>query len=241
MKHLAIIILIFTSAQLWADEVTVNWGNANPSVMVDSGGIALTSAYPTPAFSGDYTVALGTFDSFSPTETNYNDWQSHWRTFDQAPFNDAVGAFASEAFLESDGSSSSVNADNSASFFNSDAYIWIYNRQDAVANDSEWFLGRVSEWTFPTDLGGECCGNLTPTQWSLTSDFANASPSEIDVVWGAHSSGLYAGGGAYTVAPENFLVQTYLLIPEPSTWIMMALSFSALMFVGLFRRKGAMR
>ena len=226
MKNLVILLLYFLIGPLFAESITINWGNADPSTMFDSQGNTLLSGHPTPPGTGSFLIELGTFSGeFTPDPTNYNEWHTYWRTFDRANFNEDTGAFASDVQILEDGSSDSDFRSDADSFFGQDMWIWMYNQKEPEVLVSEWFLGRVNDWVFPDDVFGPCCGDGLPNQISLTSDWADKDPLDVTLVWGAHSSYTYEGGGFRQADGSDFLVQTYTLIPEPGALFLVIIAF----------------
>lgn len=209
---------------------TLNWDSELFSDLVDSSGQTLDQAY---------IFEIGSFaDDFTPNSTNLSDWSNHWRIFDAASYNgmedqdDGIhGYFTSSVQMRSDGTSASPFAAEEFNFNGLQAYLWVRN-SDVPESDSEWFLARADDWSFPIAFPG-CCDNDLPISWSLN----DLDRDEITPIWGAQSdlrgSGSYTDGGSYTLQTHN--LETYTPVPEPSSVLL--LGTAGLVLIGRRHRK----
>ncbi len=183
-----------------------------------------------------FQFVLGTFaNSFIPDSENTSLWNSNWRTFSMGQ----KGAFfpplfTSEADILTDGSSS--EDPGAYDFSGQSAWLWVYNSQDIQSAGTEWFLGRADNWDFPTippDHDPDCddCPENFPLQLAL-SDLINTDVP----VWGGQSG--IIGSGFYDISSDDFTIQTYKVIPEPGTWMLVFIAFGGFGFSLLIRRKG---
>jgi hypothetical protein len=219
-------------------DAVINWADDFGSTLIESSGLGTDTLD-----SGTYQIQLGSFDpNFTPDDLNLVDWAANWKVFDQAEFNDTFGYFTGGEATNSvisggTGYSLSNFATANYNFSNQDAYIWIFNQQ-AVDEDLEWFLGRVSNWVFPDAVNfEECCGNDHDQQWSLSTDDDPLLGGTVEVLFGGYKDKTFEGAGTYTDAEVSYLVQTYTIIPEFSTLVQtLAILGTAFLFTG-FRRK----
>jgi hypothetical protein len=162
---------------------------------------------------------LGAFEAgFVPDSGNVGDWAANWIVFDQAVYNQSLGYFTSTVLMNDDGTSS-YNPGATSSFEGLTAYLWIYN-SPTLSTSTEWFLGTSTSWMFPNAEPG-CCDNQSVVEWSI-SDLSGADTP----IWG--SQGGVAGDGYYTVTGSDTL-QTFTIIPEPSTTLLAMASCLALL------------
>ncbi len=223
--------------------IDINLGSFELNQLVDSAGdeliVPVVPGFP--EATSNFTFALGSFiDGFNPTNNNIGQWFDNWRTFDVALFAADPDLIGIQGGMTVDGFtvSESPLADTSFNFSGLDAYLWIYN-DTALQPGTEWFVARASTWTFP-DIGlfdTDCssCPGENPINWS-TSDFASNTISD-DVPLYGNQSGVQ-GEGTYTVLNDNeFAIQTFGVIPEPSTLFLPACIGICLMLRAL-RRKG---
>ena len=188
--------------------VTVERGSLIPSAIVDSEGNALD---------GSFTFQLGFFqDSFTPTVGNTADWATYWEVFDQADYNTEVGYFTGSAGVNGDGTSTSTFASPTISFTNEQAYIWVFNSQ-TPGTSTEWFLATDPSWVFPVG-NDDCCDPSPPLQWSL-SDLDNG---DVAPVWGAQTD--QTGAGDYSVTNPLFDLQTFVIVPEPGSLMLVVIT-----------------
>lgn len=185
---------------------TVNWGSPYFSDLATSTGDRIEAGF---------TFELGVFaDSFVPTAENVNDWESNWKTFDVASYDEESGYFTGTADIMANGSSSSPVADVGVNFSEREAYVWVYNSSSPGSN-SEWFLARSAGWVLPSAPEDDCCDGRLPLQWSIDDLATGESP-----VVGGH--GEAAGGG--TVSQQGvYSLQTYV-VPEPGSLLLAAVS-----------------
>lgn len=201
---------------------TINWGSVMLSDLADSDGRTLDDTY---------TFELGAFvPDFMPSETNINDWVSHWRVFDRAEYNGIehpvddgyYGYFTGAVQMTEGGHSSSSYADVGLNFENLDAYVWIRN-DPRPQPGTEWLLVRAPSWAFPIY---DCC-ETNPLEWSVS----NLTPGDVPL-YGKQGGTL--GPGVFTDATGHTL-QTYTFIPEPSSAMLLSLTGSLM----LLRRRRA--
>lgn len=190
---------------------TLNWGSEVFSDIVDSHGQALDES--------TFLFQLGTFEAgFIPTSENTHEWSARWHVFDQAAYNESLGYFTSSVLMNDDGTSS-YNPGAVSSFEGQAAYLWIFNSPD-LGTTTEWFLGTAPSWVFP-DAEPGCCDNESVVQWSVSDLDGPDTP-----VWGSQSG--IAGDGYYTVT-GGYTLQTFTIIPEPSTSLLAMCSSLALL------------
>lgn len=206
-----------------ARSITIDWGGAVFSTLVDSTGAALDNSY---------IFELGSFGSFVPTGENMDQWVSNWKVFDraQAPaasgWNSTFSYFSSSATLEAGGVSSESPPLLPYTFAaNEQAFIFVYN---TLSFDylSEWALitnngldGTSSnDWRFP--LPGD------KTDMTLEWRVSNAST----VIYGGAND--VQGAGNYTVDPGTFDLQTHV-VPEPAGTLLIGITG----FLALLRRR----
>lgn len=222
-------ILPFVAAALaiWspttATAQTVNWGSPMFSSIVDSAGVELDNTF---------VFELGAFaNGFQPNAGNQASWFDNWRVFDTAGYNDSrdpdpiFGYYTGVASLEDNGTSTSPWAAGGFNFGGLEAYVWVRNSDDAVQG-SEWFLARSALWEFPDPVPG-CCDNDPPLDWSL-SDLKNGS---VTPLFGSQDG--LDGAGVFTV-DGVFSLQTFTVIPEPSSAILIT---GGLLALALRRRR----
>ena len=208
--------------------IQINWGSEVDSVLRDSYGNALDATF---------AIQLGYFESvlgqqFLPTAANTSEWSSRWKVFDQAAFDPLAGYFASTVNLNPDGTSSSSFADNGlgVDFSSQDAYIWIHN-SETPGTGTEWFLGKSTAtpaWQIPAKIV-DCCDTRPPVEWSVS----DLKPTSVPVYG---KQGNVSGAGDYTVTGP-YTLQTFTVVPEPSSVGLFALGAVAL----VFRRRRASR
>ncbi len=192
----------------------VNWGSEDFSRIVDSTGNPLPVE--------NFVFDLGAFRSdFTPDESNVADWADNWVTFDRASY--VIDDFGTAVFTGSysfynDIFNPGVN-DTGTNFdtlgISRDAYIWVYNRTD-ITTETEWFVGRSSNWQFP-EVTGDCCNNDEPLQWSM----GDLNASDIPL-WGNQFGN--EGPGERTGFDSGANLQTYTFIPEPSSALLIAIA-----------------
>lgn len=224
--------------------IDINLGSFELNQLVDSAGQDIIEPIVPgfPEATSSYTFALGSFiDGFNPTSGNIAQWADNWRTFDVALFAADPDLIGIQGGMTVDGFTVSDNplADDTFNFSGLDAYLWIYN-STALETGTEWFLGRASTWTFPDiglfDTNCDSCPGENPINWS-TSDFASNTVSDDVPLYGNQSGVL--GEGTYTALnSDEFAIQTFGVIPEPSSVILPACVLICLIFHHL-RRKGA--
>lgn len=195
---------------------TLNWGSLSGSEFADSSGNSLDNTF---------VFELGAFtNGFTPTEVNVGLWKGNWNVFDRAAFSPLNGVFASSVTtgltMGDNGLSNSSFLTNPtiASFEGLSAYLWV-RRGDTPVEGSEWFLARADAWTFPTAIPG-CCDNEGLVQWSI-SDLGSTTPN-----WGGQGG---IGGPGVSSVPGPHDLQTYTFIPEPSSFVLFALSAGVLL------------
>jgi hypothetical protein len=214
-----------------ARAISVSWGSEYLSDLRDSYGNPLDETFK---------MQLGFFEStFTPDASNTSQWASHWHVFDQASSNDPAnsfdpltGYFTRESIaIDSNGQSTSPYADLGLNFTGKEAYLWTYNNKTPGAG-SEWLLARASDWVFPTGAATGCCDSELPLQWSV-SDFSSGTP--VVPIWGGQ--GEQRGAGSYTVTDNSYTLQTFTVVPEPSTALLTILGTA---FALLRRRRHPM-
>lgn len=196
-----------------SDAQTLEWGMGVGAPLIDSDGDAIDDSF---------VFELGAFAlNFDPDESNVGEWLTHWRVFDRLIYNDTFKFSTSSTTILNNVTSESQFASDQLTFSSLDAYIWVRKGDEPVPG-SEWFLGRVQNWTFP-EFGGDCC-ETDWIQWTTseltTSDIPN---------WGRHNnvSGLK---GEFTFTPNEGFdgVQTHTFIPEPSSSLLLMLGAAGL-------------
>lgn len=192
---------------------TFNWGSDVFSSLMDSKGNELDDSF---------VFELGTFaNGFNPDSSNVGSWGQNWQTFDRADYYREFGYFISSVQMtDSGGSNSSFMTPNAPSFEGRTAYLWVRN-DVALQPGTEWMLSKVDAWgAFPNASAG-CCDNQLPIEWSLSDLALTDTP-----IWG--SQGGVAGDGQAT-SPGAYSLQTYTVIPEPSSVACVLLAASVLL------------
>lgn len=186
-----------------------------------------------PNATSEFVFELGAFNSgFTPLSENLSEWADNWQTFEVAQIAADPGVFGTlfgiQGGMTVDGMTVSEHpqADVEFNFSGLDAYLWIKNGTDLVQG-TEWFLGRSDTWVFPDtglfDTGCSSCPGETPVNWS-TSNFASNTISDDVPLFGNQSGVL--GQGVFTTTEnemEDFTLQTFGVVPEPSTIILPAI------------------
>ncbi len=201
-------------AQVSGDQI--NWGSLDGSSIVDSNGVTLEAA--------SFTFELGAFASgFTPTESNVSDWFGNWYAFGRATYHEAGGVFAGQYGMYDSTYTDHNNGQFEDLGIGRDAYIWVYNSKEPLPG-VEWFVARANNWSFP-DFFVDCCNNALPIEWSM-SDLESINIP----LWG-NQLGIQGPG---LVNHFNGIadLQTYAVIPEPSSTLFLA--FAGLM--GVLRR-----
>lgn len=197
---------LFAPSMLMAQ--TLNWASPFNSSIVDSEGATLDSSF---------TFELGVFNpSFTPLESNVDQWASNWLALDQADYDPALGYFTASLFLQGVPDYATLYAERQA-------YLWVRNSNSAIAG-SEWFLASAPSWVLPP-LDPDCCGNDLPVEWSV-SDLGSDVP-EYGSQNGVEGPGVIVNSGTFTL-------QTATFIPEPSSALLIGLAVFGL--VGRRRR-----
>ncbi len=206
-----------------AHAVTLHWGSAAGDFIYESDG---TSAVDP----GSFNFELGTFsDGFDPSANPLSSWASNWHRLDIGTYNSTTGFLTGSVTLNAapapDGSILDGNATDTASFFfGKDAYVWIYNQNSTVDETLEWVLlanptGDGSDpetaWTFPT--AGEADAR------SDVIDFRISDPGVTPLFGGENKGTPSTGDGISTGTPTTFALQTFTIIPEPSSTFLLAL------------------
>jgi hypothetical protein len=183
---------------------TIGWGAAFDAHLVDSHGATLTTGF---------TFQLGGFvPGFDPKVQPASAWASNWRVFDQADyatsftddadvFHSGLSYFTGTETMNTNGTSNYAGPGATATDFRliGDAYIWIFNDK-AMTQTTEWFLGRASNWTFPTTVNDCCPGALV--EW----DAIDLTPANTPV-FGAQSG--VKGAGVYSTPMDPAVIQTF--------------------------------
>ncbi len=218
MKSLVLSLVILFALFTRSQALSVSWGSELFSDFRDSMGQPLDSTF---------FIQLGYFqstleDPFVPTADNVGEWASRWMIFDQAQFDPDLGYFTSTVDVNPDGSSSSPDASLGVISDGQQAYIWIYNDTTPIPG-TEWFLAAASNWVMP-EPPEECCDNSLPLEWAV-SDLSNQG---VTPIWG-RQTGL-EGSGEYTATSTEYTLQTYTFIPEPSSFLLTAITTIAFVF-----------
>ena len=242
LKNFLTVSLLFligtarVSADLFQD---INMQSSENDVLRDNTDSDLTASF---------NFQLGVFqNNFTPSTENIGDWLDNWVVFHVAEFDIAqetgqpdkpVFAF-DEAGMTLDGHSVFAHSsNNNYDFSNQNAWLWVYNDSQVTPTETtEWFMGRADNWVFPDAGDFDPDGPVSPFEinWSLL-DF-NASNVPI---WGSQSG--EEGGGYREVFSPSATLQTYKVIPEPGTWVLMAIAgLSAALGLRSRGKKGAKR
>lgn len=202
LAALSSLLLALSSAGLAAQ--TLNWGSEVGSQIVDSKGTALRQ--------DTFLFQLGVFaPDFIPEESNHNEWLSNWRVFDQADYSESYGYFTGATVIQP-GVTSEGSGAGGISFAGLEGYLWVRN-SDIPGETTEWLLTRAESWVFPT-TGGVCC-NTNILQWSVSDLTAADLP-----LWGGQNG--IDGPGSFVPSGTPTL-QTHIVIPEPSSFVLAAL------------------
>ncbi len=225
MRNILLLLPVAIALTAPASAAQINWSCEVDSVLRDSFGNPLDETF---------SIQLGYFENvlgvaFVPDASNTADWSSHWKVFDQAAFDPLSGYFTSSARLQADGTSTGTFATNDlgVDFSSQAAYIWIYDSKAATPG-SEWFLGRSSTgdgWRLPDKPADDCC-DTEVLEWSVTDLTTGDTP-----VFGRQ--GVPMGAGEHTVTDPGFTLQTFTIVPEPSSCLLVALGG----VVAAFRRR----
>jgi len=223
-KRIALALLVSMTMQAtWGTTISFFFESSESDTLKDSFGNDLDASF---------TFQIGSFtDGFDPAEANTSLWASNWLVFDQAAFQPGPPPLTGVLDGGTDDNGNTVStqpaADTATSFFSRDAWLWVYNTQDISTEGSEWFLGRASDWTFPDSTASGCCPEGF-FQWALN-DFTVETP-----IWG--SQALLEGGGTASLK-DSFTVQTYVVVPEPGTWVMMSALTLSIVLVFRFQKR----
>lgn len=188
---LSLIALVIALCSPASFSQTLNWGSLTNSTIVDSQGTPLDQTF---------VFELGAFDkTFTPSQSNINQWSNHWHTFDAASYAynpTDLGYFTGTANLQDVSGYSSM-------FEGMSAFLWVRN-----SGQTEQFLATTPSWSFPA-LDQGCCPTDVTT-WSVSNLVADVP------LWGSHDD--LHGGGNYT-APGPFDLQTHA-VPEPGACLL---------------------
>lgn len=213
-RLLGLLLALLLGGGLPLQARTIEWGNAVGDTVVTSTGIALDDSF---------VFELGSFGSFTPTESNLELWAANWKVFDTAVapalegWNSAAGFFSSAATMNAGGVSSESPPLPSATFAEGEqAYIWVYNGLTIDAL-TEWALvtnnsldGNIADdWLFPAP-GGK---TDMPLEWRISGATQVAFGGLNDV----------EGAGDYSVTPPSFDLQTHA-VPEPASALLLGLA-----------------
>ena len=199
----------------------INWGNAVDDTLYQSDG--------TTTLDGSFTMALGFFDSFTPTTNNVKSWEDNWKTYDNTTttpggFNPSLGFYTGGANLDASQHSDSPDADGTTVFaVGQQAHVWVY---DSLALDpsDQWALYTNPDWTFPS--GSSTHG--TPIEWRL-------SDSGTVAVLGGLDSGGSVGDDpdlSHTAPSGSYDLQVFTLasaVPEPSGSLLSLLTMAGIL------------
>lgn len=214
---------------------TIVWGNEIDSINRASDGSTL---WGNGSWAGPVIAALGVFDAgFIPSEANVADWADNWTEFHRAPTYQN-GQFTGQAVLN----------DNSVFAAGQQAYMWVYNSQEAV-HGSEWLLvtddsadgNSADDWVFQA-IPADNQQQLRTLNWDLIStDGASAGDGSTVIFGGVNQPNSIPNshiGGEWTepVAPAAWCLQTHTFaaIPEPSVLL---LAGAGLLLTGRRRRQ----
>jgi hypothetical protein len=213
------------SSELTYRDITL--GSFEFDQIVDSGGAPLIEAAPSgaPDAVSDFVFELGVFnEGFTPLIDNLDEWAENWNTFDVALMAAEPVLIGIQGGLTANGETVSEhpNADSGVDFSGRDAFLWIYNSQD-LAEGTEWFVGRASDWVFPEIdlLNSDCssCPGESPVQWSTSQFNGDTVVGTADVPLFGSQSGVQ-GAGSVSEVDADFTLQTAVVVPEPSTLIL---------------------
>lgn len=235
-RFLTTTALVFGAA-LHVQATTINWGTyfSVTNYLFDSSGTPLTD---------DFIFELGSFGtSFTPTDSNMDQWQSNWKPFDRANaplgdgFDSASGTVASVAVLETDFTTDNAALSQLNTFSEGEqAYIWVY--KDTFGNVSptpgfasgfEWALvtnnasdgTAADDWLFPQPSGHV----VSTLEWRI--EDATSSP------FGGLNDTQYDGD--YSSTPGAFVIQTHTA-PVPEVGSAFLIGCASLFIIGRRRR-----
>ncbi len=193
-------------------QTTISWGTGFVvDEMVESDGV--TEVTPS-----GYTIALGTFGSFTPTENNIEDWASNWKVLDVVSsgdsdssdrffdFSGTDGAFLGGDTLNANQTSASSDASGATFSAGEQVYVWVYNTQ-SITETSEWAL-------YTQYLDGEC-DNCIDGAWQIPNASSTSVPpnfylSEADTaLYGSINDQSSIGMGDYDASPATSHFQTH--------------------------------
>lgn len=215
----------------------INLQSSEHDTLRDNTDVNLTSSF---------TFQLGSFkDGFAPTATNLTQWLDNWVVFHVADFNvvqesgqpDAPVFAFNDAGMTLDGTSVFSHSSNDGyDFSDQRAWLWVFNdSQVTPSTTTEWFLGSATVWEFPDKANFDDEEAVSPFEvnWSLL-DFQT---SDVPI-WGGQNG--QEGAGYKEVFSPSATLQTYKVIPEPGTWILMGIAGGAVLLgTRMRRRKGA--
>jgi hypothetical protein len=204
---------------------TLNWGSENFSTFTDSKGNLLDNTF---------VFELGSFGpTFTPDETNTNDWLANWQLFDLADYDQANGTFGStvemlrapDPIANPNVLRSGYSGASTINFSGLTAYLWVRKGDDPVEGN-EWLLTRADNWTFPLE-GQDCCGKGL-VEWSVS----DLDSSDIPI-WGRQSEldpnplnpPIYVSTGPGVKTSDSpSTLQTFTFVPEPSSALLAAIA-----------------
>jgi hypothetical protein len=252
---LAGLLLACASSKSHAD-ITIDWGTAAFSSMVDSSGTGL--------FDSSYRFEMGAFATgFTPTAANMSLWQSNWLgiaetgtaaagvnlslgyvagTFtlrDTAP---GVGGSLANSRIYDPNDNSNIPSGFDANLFSTgiQGYMWVYKDNKTYQNGLEWALLTNSQWNASAS---EIDGSIPTTEvWNVSEPGTTAvfggvydtqGPGVYSTPTVRHPEDTLANGGT----PATFEIQTHTVniapVPEPGA----ALMIGSIGMLSLLRRR----
>ena len=184
MKHIVSLIASLITASFvfgGAETRTITFESPAFELGQTSNGVAWDTAF---------SFQIGSFGNFTPTATNFGDWNSNFQPLATTQWLD-FGNFSGSATL----------SDNPAGFLTTNkAYIWGYNTK-TIGLETEWILLTNDGWKFPdTNIF-----SASPDQFTTT----DAGTYEI--------IGHLASSVSYGVEP--YMISDQISpVPEPSTY-----------------------
>ncbi len=217
----SLMVSVLLTITLSTHAVTLHWGSAAGDFIYQSDGTSND-------LSG-FNFELGTFsDSFDPSANPLSSWAGNWHRLDIGTYSNTTGFLTGSVTLNAtpapNGSILDGNATDTASFFfGKDAYIWIYNQNSTIDETLEWTLlanptgggDPATAWTFPTALEADARSDVM--------DFRISDAGVTPIFGGENKGDPSSGDGIQTGTPTTFALQTYTIIPEPNSTLLLAL------------------
>ena len=196
MKLIPLALALALSAGLAHAYPSVNWGNdlLDPVPLFQNDGSL---------FDSTFTFQLGTFDSFTPTSANTDQWQSSWKLLDTGNWSAGTQTFGNSFSFNPDGTVNGLTG--SATFTAGEqVYLWAFcDNEWVLVTDNVAGAGPNDLWTLPNPAADPGIA----VNW-------NVSTATTPIIGGVNGvqSGTYHSYDPGT----NFRLQT-AVVPEPGS------------------------